>query len=245
VTPELERVIMRCVEDDRDKRYQSVTDLREALEDALHLSDTSIVRTQVPVRSTPAAINASVLGLGAAGAVWDAPTVVLPRDAVSAGGADSADSAGGASAGRASPVSSTSTRTSALPTPTGSPRPSDPAAPGTSPSAGTSPTPVPTATLTPALPIMSVSPTTITLTTTTRLAVTQTQFTVANIGGTSLSWTALDNGGGFRLSPASGSIAAGGHETVTVSNILLSGSVTVSAPGAQNSPQTVTITCGV
>src|SRR5215469_14448267 len=45
VTPELERVIMRCLEDDRDKRYQSVTDLREALEDALHLSDTSYFRT--------------------------------------------------------------------------------------------------------------------------------------------------------------------------------------------------------
>src|SRR5215467_680888 len=40
VTPELERVIMRCLEDERSKRYQNVTELRLALEDALHLSDT-------------------------------------------------------------------------------------------------------------------------------------------------------------------------------------------------------------
>ena len=66
---------------------------------------------------------------------------------------------------------------------------------------------------------------------------------VANIGGTSLSWTAT--GSGYQISPASGSLAAGGHETVTVTNILLSGSVTVSAPNAQHSPQRVSITCTV
>ncbi len=44
VTPELERVIMRCLEDERDKRYQTVADLRIALEDALHLSDTGYFR---------------------------------------------------------------------------------------------------------------------------------------------------------------------------------------------------------
>jgi hypothetical protein len=96
---------------------------------------------------------------------------------------------------------------------------------------------------TPAPPILSVSPTSITLTTC--LAITQTQFTVANIGGTSLSWTASATGSGYQMSPASGSIATGGQTTVTVSNILLSGSVTVSAPGAQHSPQRVSITCTV
>jgi hypothetical protein len=60
-----------------------------------------------------------------------------------------------------------------------------------------------------------------------------------------LSWTASDTGSGYQISPASGSLAAGGQETVTVSNILLSGSVTVSAPNAQHSPQHVGITCTV
>jgi hypothetical protein len=77
------------------------------------------------------------------------------------------------------------------------------------------------------------------------LAITQAQFTVANTGGMSLSWTASDNGRVYQISPGSGSIAAGGQETVTVSNILLSGSVTVSAPNAQHAPQQVTITCTV
>src|SRR5215469_7796519 len=103
MSDELERVIMRCLEDDRAKRYQSVSALREALEDALHLSDTSTVHPLMPVWPTPAAANTNVLGLGAAGAVWDVPTIVLPRDAVSARSADSAD---GASVGRASSVSS-------------------------------------------------------------------------------------------------------------------------------------------
>jgi hypothetical protein len=103
------------------------------------------------------------------------------------------------------------------------------------------PAPTVTPTSTPTLPILSVSPTSITLTTC--LAVTQTQFIVANTGGTSLSWTAT--GSGYQISPASGSLPAGGHETVTVSNILLSGSVTVSAPNAQHSPQGVSITCTV
>jgi serine/threonine protein kinase len=130
MSEELERVIMRCLEDDRSKRYQSVSALREALEDALHLSDTSTIHPLMPVRPTPAAAKTNVLGLDAAGAVWDVPTIVLPRDAVSARSADSAD---GASAGRASSVSSTSTVLSALPTPTASPRPSDPAAPNQPP----------------------------------------------------------------------------------------------------------------
>jgi serine/threonine protein kinase len=333
VSPELERVIMRCLEDDRDKRYQNVGDLRVALEDALHLSDTSYFRTLERVRSTP--IIANVLGLSAA--LAHAPTrVPLGADVVAegAGAADTADthpgsalsasvpqwpgpgawvgaerhtrarreqprrvpavpviwavvllsavvlvltgtaiyalasrgtrsivlapftssnaftsshasssSSGGSASGGASPVSGTSAgSTSSVPqTSTATPRPNSTAMPTASPSAGGSPTPIPTAT--PVPPILSVSPTTITLTTC--LAITQAQFTVANTGGTSLSWTASDNGSGYQISPASGSLAAGGQETVTVSNILLSGSVTVSAPNAQHSPQHVGITCTV
>jgi outer membrane protein assembly factor BamB len=45
VGAELERVIMRCLEDDRERRYQTVSELRIALEDALHMTDTSYFRT--------------------------------------------------------------------------------------------------------------------------------------------------------------------------------------------------------
>ena len=75
------------------------------------------------------------------------------------------------------------------------------------------------------------------------LAVNRAQFTVANTGGTSLSWSASAGSSGYTVSPTSGSLTPGQSVVVTVSTILVSGTVKISAPGALNVPQQVTITC--
>jgi cytoskeletal protein RodZ len=98
----------------------------------------------------------------------------------------------------------------------------------------------PTATAIPAT--LSVQPTTITLST---CAAAQTQFTVANTGGAPLSWSATASVTSYSLSPASGTLTAGSQQVVTVSGILVSGTITVTAPGAQQSPQQVNVTCQV
>ncbi len=102
VTPELERVIMRCLEDDPDKRYQTVSDLHEALDDALHLSntdtDTSSLRRADAGHAMLAIAN--VLAVSAADVADVAhvppprsPAPMSPGDAVSAAGTDGADAA--------------------------------------------------------------------------------------------------------------------------------------------------------
>jgi hypothetical protein len=68
-------------------------------------------------------------------------------------------------------------------------------------------------------------------------------FTVANTGGTTMAWSASTRSNGYVITPGSGTIAAGGSQTVSVSKITQSGSVTFTAPNAGNSPQQVTITC--
>ncbi|HEU5347834.1 MAG TPA: hypothetical protein VFU63_04400 [Ktedonobacterales bacterium] len=69
------------------------------------------------------------------------------------------------------------------------------------------------------------------------------RFTVTNTGGGSLAWSASASRAEYDVSPKSGLLASGQQQTVTVSGITLSGSVTVSAPRAADAPQTVTITC--
>jgi len=96
----------------------------------------------------------------------------------------------------------------------------------------------PTATTVPAN--LSVQPTSITLST---CVAAQTQFTVRNTGGATLSWSATASVTGYRLSPSSGTLNGGGQQVVTVSGILLSGTITVTAPGARQSPQQVSVTC--
>ena len=109
-------------------------------------------------------------------------------------------------------------------------------------SAAATPTSQPTAT--PAPPTLSVSPTTFSFTAC--LSVNnKPQFTVANTGGTPMSWSASAAGSGYTLTPSSGSIDPGEHETVTVSKVLRSGTVTITAPNGHNSPQQVRITCTV
>lgn len=116
----------------------------------------------------------------------------------------------------------------ATPTPRVSPTP------GPSPTSGLSPT----ATVVPAT--LSVQPTSITLST---CVAAQTQFTVSNTGGAPFSWSVTASVTAYSLSPASGTLNGGAQQVVTVSGILLSGTITVTAPGARNSPQLVSITC--
>jgi hypothetical protein len=64
-----------------------------------------------------------------------------------------------------------------------------------------------------------------------------------------LTWSVSDNGNGYTFSATNGTLDAGHTTSVTVTHITgaigSTGSVTFSAPGAQNSPQIVNITCVV
>jgi hypothetical protein len=73
----------------------------------------------------------------------------------------------------------------------------------------------------------------------------QAQFTITNSGGEPFSWTATASAPGYRLSPSSGTLGGDEQVVVAVSGILFSGTITIAAPAAQNSPQSVTITCQV
>ncbi len=73
----------------------------------------------------------------------------------------------------------------------------------------------------------------------------QAQVTVANSGGAPFSWSASASVIGYKLSPTSGALDSGTQQTVTVSNISKSGTVTFTAQNARNSPQLVTITCTI
>ncbi len=77
--------------------------------------------------------------------------------------------------------------------------------------------------------------------------------TIRNDGGQTLNWTGGVNGGSWLgLSPAAGSVASGQSQNVTVSVSAINlnsgsytASITLTAPGAQNSPQTVPVTLTV
>jgi hypothetical protein len=60
----------------------------------------------------------------------------------------------------------------------------------------------------------------------------------------SLSWTATANGTGYKLTPDSGTLDGEQQQVVTVSQISATGTITVTAQSARNSPQHVNITCG-
>jgi hypothetical protein len=110
---------------------------------------------------------------------------------------------------------------------------------GASPTVGATVTvgPAPTSTPTPAY--LSVYPTTFSGGLCVNLK--PLAITISNPGGKLLVWTAKANN--YSVSPPGGSIDAGLSEQVTVSGILLSGTVTISAPGAENSPVQVHINC--
>jgi cytoskeletal protein RodZ len=142
-----------------------------------------------------------------------------------------ADSSSQSSSGAQATLTATTTQGRAL-TPTAR-------SSGATPTAATTPTSnAPTATTVPAT--LSVQPTSITLST---CVAAQTQFTVRNTGGAPLSWSATASVTSYGFSPASGTLNGGDQQVVTVSGILLSGTITVTAPGARQSPQQVSVTC--
>jgi hypothetical protein len=96
------------------------------------------------------------------------------------------------------------------------------------------------ATSTPAPPLLSVTPLAISIK---GCVLGQAQMTIWNKGGTSLHWSAAPSNTLYLLSASNGTLAANQSQTVTISDITLSGTVTVTAPGAQMSPQKVVITC--
>jgi hypothetical protein len=113
--------------------------------------------------------------------------------------------------------------------------PTTPTTQGEIPTRAVSPSPraSPSATLT-------VDPTAILLP---RCLLAQTHFTVANTGGAPFAWTATANVAGERITPAGGTLGGEKEQTVDVSRITASGTITVTAAAARNSPQHVTITC--
>ena len=126
-----------------------------------------------------------------------------------------------------------------LASPTGSPLAGTPGS-GT-PISGTV-TPDATATVTPApgQPALTISPTSFSSLVCLGSSV---KFTVTNSGDGVMSWSATASQQAYKISPQNGSLERGQQQTVTISSISASGRVTITAPGAANSPQTVTINC--
>jgi len=114
--------------------------------------------------------------------------------------------------------------------------------PSVTPNGTPTPTSAPTATPEPGQPALAVAPASVTI------AVclgSTTRFTVSNTAAGVMSWSATGSRSAYKMSPQSGSLESGQQQTVTVSGISASGSVTFAAPGADGAPQTVTITCNL
>lgn len=142
----------------------------------------------------------------------------------------------------ASQATSTKNAQVGLPTsPTGSPPAGTPGS-GTPPLGTVTPGATATATVTPApgQPGLSVAPASFSSLVCLGSSV---QLTITNDGDGVMTWSATATQQGYKISPQSGSLDSGQRQTVTVSSISVSGRVTITAPGAANSPQTVSINC--
>jgi hypothetical protein len=165
------------------------------------------------------------LGVGGAGA--DASQATATYLATSSGAVSSPTS--GVLSGGALP-SPGATLTAGLPTPSAS----------ASPNGTPTPTSAPTATPEPGQPALAVSPANVTI----GVCLGSTaRFTVSNTAAGVMSWSTTGSRAAYKMSPQSGSLDSGQQQTVTVSGISASGSVTFAAPGADGAPQTVTINC--
>jgi hypothetical protein len=154
-------------------------------------------------------------------------------------GGDGSQSTATLSASQSAATQTNGAQSGPLLSPTGSPSTGTPVS-GT-PDSGT-PTPDATVTITPApgQPSLTVSPTKVS-----NLLCLNSSFklTVTNTGNGAMTWSASGSRAAYKTSPQSGSLDSGQQQTVTVSGISASGTVTIDAPGAANSPQIVTITC--
>jgi hypothetical protein len=109
---------------------------------------------------------------------------------------------------------------------------------GGKPTPAVSPTPGPSPTATPVPATLDVNPTSVSFLV---CLGAQTQFTITNTGGASMSWTA--SGAGYTLSLENGTLNGGQQQVVTVSQITGTGVITVTAQSARNSPQQFNVTC--
>jgi cytoskeletal protein RodZ len=164
--------------------------------------------------------------------------ILTPSASSSSSSSSNSNSSSQTLSGAAATMTATTTH-GETPSPTGRAQGATPT-PAVSPTPGPSPTAAPSPTATPVPATLDVHPTTIQLTT---CVAAQTQFTVANTGGVPFSWTATASATGYTLNPSSGTLDGGKQQVVMVSGILLSGTITVTAPSARTSPQQVTITC--
>ena len=154
-------------------------------------------------------------------------------------GGDGSQSTATASASQVAATQTKGAQSGPLLSPTGSPSIGTPVA-GT-PGSGT-PTPDATVTITPApgQPSLTVTPTKVSNLVCLGASV---KLTVMNTGAGAMAWSASGSRTAYKMSPQSGSLDSGQQQTVTVSGISASGQITVTAAGAANSPQIVTITC--
>jgi DNA-directed RNA polymerase subunit RPC12/RpoP len=156
----------------------------------------------------------------------------------SSGGTSTSSAAANSSTSGAGPDVATATLAPGQPTPT--PRP------GGSPTPiGSTPTPsaTPAPTAVPVPPELSVSPTSISSLVCLGPIGGKASFTVANNGGGQMSWSASKSISGYSVSPGNGTLNGGVKQTVTVTGIWQSGTVTISAPGSTDSQQQVSINC--
>ena len=185
------------------------------------------------------AVVAMLLVLGSALLLNNAPEqlrAILPFSGVSNHESSPQTSAIGSSATPSAQSSPTGDAQSApVTSPAASPGPGTPTVGTATPGASTTPTAAASQ------PTLAVAPLQITLGLC--ASANSAQFTVTNTGGGTLAWSASASQSLYNVSPQGGFLDHGQQQTVKVSGILFSGTITVTAPGAANSPQTVTITC--
>ena len=223
-----------------DNEYFATLVTDPALDDAAtHAASASSRRiTIMPFTLVALATVALLLALGSALLLNNAPRQLrlnLPFSGVGNHENSPQTSATGATATQIAQSSPTGNAQSApLASPAASPGPGTPTGGTATPGAAA------TATVEASQPTLMVAPLQISLSV---CVAASAQFTVTNSGGGTLAWNASASQSLYNVAPQGGFLDHGQQQTVKVNGITLSGTITVAAAGATNTPQTVTITC--
>ena len=89
-------------------------------------------------------------------------------------------------------------------------------------------------------PILFVSPTSIVVAC--QLRQNRTLFLISNLGGSTMNWNV--DAGALLVEPRNGSLAPGERAFVTIRSVTHGGQITIKAANADNSPQTIVVSCG-